>query len=116
MKKIQGLQTPHGATSRLVSKLGMEAKRIDCCVDDCMLYYNNGVLTECKFCNMSRYHAKTVGTSNRKLVPVKAMFYLPIIPRLQRMFASLQTTSQMTCHYENKRSSGMLCHPSDGEA
>ena len=82
---------------RLVLKLGLEAKRIDCCVDGCMLYYNNdGVLTECKFCNKPRYHAKTVGTSNKKLVPVKAMFYLPIIPRLQRMFASMQTASQMT--------------------
>ena len=32
------------------------------------------------------------------------------------MFASMQTVSQMTCHYENRRSSGMLHHPSDGEA
>jgi len=67
----------------LESKLGWEAKRIDYCADGCMLYYNNdGVLTECKFCNKPRYRAKTVGTSNKKSVPVKAMFYLPIIPRL----------------------------------
>ena len=47
---------------RLVSKLGLEAKRIDCCVDGCMLYYNNdGVLTECKLCNKLRYRAKIVG-------------------------------------------------------
>ena len=102
---------------RLVSKLGLEAKRIDCCVDDCMLYYDNDiVLTECKFCNKPRYCAKTVGTSNRRLVPVKAMFYLPIIPRLRRIFALIQTASQMSWHYENRRSSNMLRHPSDGEA
>ena len=47
---------------RLVLKLELEAKRIDYCVDGCMLYYDNdGVLTECKFCNKLRYHAKTVG-------------------------------------------------------
>jgi len=46
---------------------------------------------------------------------LKSMFYLPIIPRLQRMFASMQTTQHMTWHYE-KKIEGMLCHPSDGEA
>ncbi|KAH1253813.1 hypothetical protein GmHk_04G010384 [Glycine max] len=56
---------------RLVSKLGLEAKRIDYCVDGCMLYYDNDVaLTECKFCNKPRYCAKTIGTSNRKPVLV----------------------------------------------
>ena len=45
---------------RLVSKLGLEAKKIDCCMDDCMFYYNNDVvLTECKFANKPRYCAKT---------------------------------------------------------
>ena len=102
---------------RLVLKLGLEAKRIDCCVDGFMLYYNNdGALIECKFCNKPRYRAKTIGTSSKKPVPVKAMFNFPIIPRLQKMFESMQTSSQMTWHYENKRSFGMLRHPSDGEA
>jgi len=106
----------HDAKS-LVSKLGLEAKRIDYCVDGCMLYYDNDVaLTECKFCNKHRYRAKTIGTSNRYPGLVKAMFYLPIILRLQRLFASIQTASQMSWHYENKISSGMLRHPSNGEA
>jgi len=82
---------------KLVSKLRLEAKRISYHVDGCMLYYSNdGVLIECKFCNKPRYRAKTPRTSNKKSVPVKAMFYFPIIPRLQRMFASMQTASQMT--------------------
>ena len=50
---------------RLVSNLGLEAKRIDYCVDAYMLYYNNdGASTECKFCNKPRYRAKVVETSN----------------------------------------------------
>ena len=32
------------------------------------------------------------------------------------MFASIETVNQMTLHYENKRDSGVLCHPCDGEA
>ena len=43
------------------------------------------------------------------------MFYFPIIQRLKRMFASMQTTQHMTWHYEHK-TQGMLHHPSDGEA
>ena len=50
----------HDAKS-LVSKLGLEAKRIDCCVDDYMLYSDIDVtLIECKFCNKHRYPAKTI--------------------------------------------------------
>jgi len=101
----------------LISKLGLEAKRIDCCVDDCMLYYNNdGALTEYKFGNKPRYRVKTAGISNKKPVPIETMFYLPIIPMLQKMFASMIIASQMTWNYENRRSLGMLHHPSDGEA
>lgn len=58
-----------------------------------MLYYDNefvtndGVLVECKFCQVSRYCDPNTGMSMHKLVPVKAIFYLPTIPRLQRIFA-----------------------------
>ena len=69
-----------------------------------------------KFSNKPRYRAKTTGRSNRKSVPVKAMFYMPLLLRFQRLFQSIQTASQMSWHYENRRSSGMLRHPYDGEA
>jgi len=53
-----------------------------------MLFYDNeygkndGALLECKFCHKSRYHHHNTGACNKKPVAVKAMFYLPIIPRL----------------------------------
>jgi len=99
---------------RLVSKLGLEYKKIDCYVNGCMLFYDNdngkndASLLECKFCGQARYHTIHAGRRQR-------MFYLPIIPRLQRMFASMETTQHMTWQYENK-SQGVLRHPSDGEA
>jgi uncharacterized protein YggL (DUF469 family) len=78
---------------QLVAKLGLEVKRIDCCVNGCMLYYNNefGVsddaLLECKFCQEPRYRVtRNSRSSRRKPIPRKAMFYLPIIPRLQRLY------------------------------
>ncbi|XP_045809825.1 uncharacterized protein LOC123904179 [Trifolium pratense] len=93
---------------QLVAKLGLGAKRIDCCVNGCMLYYSNefgvddGALLECKFCQEPRYRVTRNSRSvRRKPIPRKAMFYLPIISRLQRLYASMQTTSKMTWHREN---------------
>ncbi|CAJ2657167.1 unnamed protein product [Trifolium pratense] len=93
---------------QLVAKLGLGAKRIDCCVNGCMLYYSNefgvddGALLECKFCQEPRYRVTRNSRSvRRKPIPRKAMFYLPIIPRLQRLYASMQTASKMTWHRKN---------------
>ena len=49
---------------RLVSKLGLEPKMIDCCVDYILYYKNDGALTKCKFSKKPRYRANTIGTSN----------------------------------------------------
>lgn len=36
---------------KLVSKLGMESKVIDCCINGCMLYYKDyKIAKECRFC------------------------------------------------------------------
>ena len=75
-------------TKRLVLKLGLTTRRIDCCIQGCMLFYDNeygkndGALIRCKFCDMPRYHDRSTGANTKKLVLVKTMFYLPIIPRL----------------------------------
>ncbi|XP_075087662.1 uncharacterized protein LOC142169665 [Nicotiana tabacum] len=51
-----------------------------------------------------------------KKFPTKRMHYLPIIPRLKRLYASMSFAPHMRWHYENRRVPGILCHPSDGEA
>ncbi|XP_058767341.1 uncharacterized protein LOC131641034 [Vicia villosa] len=117
------LPTTFYEAKKLVSKLGLRVRKIDCCINGCMLFYDNefgtqdGLLEECKFCMSPRYKvpSRAVNT-NQDRVAVKSMFYLPIIPRLKRMFASMHTASQMTWHHTNKTSSGTMRHPSDGEA
>lgn len=118
-----GLPQSYYDAKRLVSKLGLGVKRIDCCVKGCMLYYDNEFgmndanLVECKFCQQPRYHQRNNSRVSRgKSIPRKAMFYLPIVSRLQRLFASIQTAGNMTWHYENRRNSSELRHPSDGQA
>jgi len=58
---------------------------------------------------------QSIQDEGKKTIPLNSMFCLPIIPRLQRMFALIHTTQQMTWHYENKNQ-GVLCHPFGGEA
>ncbi|XP_075091894.1 uncharacterized protein LOC107830110 [Nicotiana tabacum] len=100
---------------KLVSKLGLSSERIDCCEKGCMLFYKDDAsLKNYKFCNQPHY--KEVINSKKKKVPVKAMHYLPLIPRLKRLYASMSSAPHMRWHYKNRRPPGILCHPSDGEA
>ena len=94
----------------LVSKLGLSSIRIDCCEKGCMLYYKEDVnLESCKFCSHPRY--KT-GSTGKKLA-IKAMHYLPLIPRLKRLYASNSSAPHMRWHRENRRPPGVMCHPSE---
>ncbi|KAF3646878.1 hypothetical protein FXO38_18938 [Capsicum annuum] len=89
-------------TKKLVSKLGLSSERIHCCEKGCMLFYKeDSNLGHCKFCNQPRY--KKVRHGKGKKVPVKSMHYLPLIPRLKRLYASISFASHMRWHYENKR-------------
>ncbi|XP_060210859.1 uncharacterized protein LOC132637848 [Lycium barbarum] len=98
---------------RLVSKLGLSSMRIDCCENGCMLYYKDDEgLESCKFCGRARFKQ----THSGKRVVVKAMHYLPLTPRLKRLYASNSCARHMRWHSENRRSPGVMCHPSDGEA
>jgi len=87
---------------RFPLKLRLQVKKIDCCVKGCTLFYNNefgkndGALVECKFFNAARYQLyDDVGPQKHKPILVKSMFYLPIILRLQRLFASTHTAAKM---------------------
>lgn len=77
---------------KLVSKLGMESKLIDCCIKGFMLYYKDDQIEkECRFCHAPRYKVGKGG----KEVPLKHMPYLPLTPRLKRLYASMNLTHYM---------------------
>jgi len=44
------------------------------------------------------------------------MWYLPLAPRLQRLYSSPATARNMKWHFENVPEKGVLIHPSDREA
>ncbi|XP_070031690.1 uncharacterized protein [Nicotiana tomentosiformis] len=98
---------------RLVSKLRLSSMRIDFCEDSFMLYYKaDANLESCKFCEKTRFKRVSCG----KKVVVKSIHYLPLIPRLKTLYASMSFAPHMRWHYENRRSSSVMWHPSYGEA
>ena len=62
---------------KLVSKLGLTSRRIDCCIQGCMLFYDSEYgktddsLIRCKFCDMPRYRDHNIGGNTKKLVLIK---------------------------------------------
>ncbi|KAK2383561.1 hypothetical protein QL285_070997 [Trifolium repens] len=113
----QCLLQNHYQATKLVSTLGLEVEKIDCCTNGCLLYYKEDIhLTECRVCQAPRYVPRRKGMGNHKDVPQKRMFYFPIIPRLQRLYASKESASQMRWHRNNISNPNILRHPSDGKA
>jgi len=83
-----------------------------------MLFYTDEELqlNECKFFHKPRFQIQDVGRGKYKEVPIKRMHYLPLMPRLKRLYVSMSSTPHMMWHHENRRELGVLCHPFDGEA
>ncbi|XP_019160044.1 PREDICTED: uncharacterized protein LOC109156648 [Ipomoea nil] len=104
-------------TKKLIQGLGLPVEKIDCCRLGCMLYWGDDKeLTQCKLCQQPRYK-KSSRSSNQSLVSYKKMYYLPLAPRLKRLYASKTTAASMRWHNEDHgHDSGVMCHPSDSEA
>ena len=106
---------------KLVCPLGLEVQKIHACPNDCILYrgeYEN--LDACPVCSALRYKIRkddpgdVEGEPPRKRVPAKVMWYLPIIPRLKRLFRNKDNAKLMRWHKEERKKDSMLRHPADG--
>ncbi|KAJ0799914.1 putative Transposase-associated domain-containing protein [Helianthus annuus] len=98
-------------TKKSLEKLSLPYERIDVCINHCMLFYKQDkTLTQCKYCKESRYK------SDRNKVPNLVMSYMPIGPRLKRLYMSTKTAKDMTWHHNHKTMEGSMAHPSDGMA
>ncbi|KAJ8749973.1 hypothetical protein K2173_013888 [Erythroxylum novogranatense] len=83
---------------KLIRGLGLPVEKIDCCRLRCMLFKPR-----------KRY-------TKHKLVPWKRMYYFPLTPRLQSLYASDVTASHMRWHAEHEQEDRVMTHPSDALA
>jgi hypothetical protein len=73
--------------------MGLKFKKIHACKNDCILFCgDNAALTECPKYGTSRYKRRTdEGDDDEEVhhwVPRKVAWYIPIISRLKRLFAT----------------------------
>ena len=98
--------------------MAMDIERMQACPNDCMLYRNEySNLHVCITCGTSRYKRKTPiiensSTSNNG-PPAKVLWYLPIIPRLKRLFANPKDAKLLRWHAEERKIDGKIRHVAD---
>ena len=95
--------------------------KIHACPKDCMLFRGDRAMQEtCHVCKSSRWKDGEKNGSpaqpKRKKKPAKVLCYFPLIPRIQRLFATNKTSDDMQWHDEGRTKDGKLRHPADGEA
>ncbi|XP_057993145.1 uncharacterized protein LOC131174101 [Hevea brasiliensis] len=107
---------------KVIQDLGLSYKKIDACVNNCMLYWKEDErLDFCKICGYSRwktdkYNGEDKVKTNGKRIPKKILRYFPLKPRLQRLFMSTKTTSLMRWHKDKRVDDGVMRHPADSMA
>ncbi|GLU06904.1 hypothetical protein SLE2022_238890 [Rubroshorea leprosula] len=106
------------SAKKMINVLGLEYKKIDICVKDCFLYYDEQSknLTACPVCGESRYEPRNMSAIRQKNVPRKSLWYLPITPRLQRLYMSRKTAEHMTWHLKCREDADEVIHPAGSEA
>ena len=104
---------------KLMCSMGLEIERIHACPNDCILYRNEYVdLHECPICGTSRYKRKNQTKENSDVKqkfgpPAKMLWYLPIVPRLKRLFANVKDAKWLRWHAEERKIDGKIRHVAD---
>ncbi|XP_074283417.1 uncharacterized protein LOC141607966 [Silene latifolia] len=101
---------------KLLCPLDLGYEKIDACPNDCLLYRNEySHLHECPRCSKSRYKlADGIEFELGKKYPsAKVLWYLPIIPRLLRLFSIKSDAKHLRWHAEGRKKDGKLRHPAD---
>jgi hypothetical protein len=85
----------------LLEGLGMEYEKIDVCQDNCMLFWKeHGREQKCLKCGKSRY-VDLVNEDGEKVVTKvahKQLRYMPLTPRVKRLFLSRKIAMHMRWH------------------
>jgi len=113
-----GNEIPKSAyyAKKLMNPLGLGYTKIDACPNDCVLYRKEYELLEaCPVCGESRYKGVEVQSSEKKPPPAKVLWYLPIIPRLRRLFSLQEDAKNLVWHDEGRKKDGLIRHPADAK-
>ncbi|KAI5354967.1 hypothetical protein L3X38_007862 [Prunus dulcis] len=109
------LPKDHKHAQKVLHGLGLGYEKIHACKNNCMFFYKeHEMLDTCPICNESRF--KMTSQNRTTKIPQKVMRYLPLKPRLQRLYMSTHTATDMRWHKEKRVDDDVMRHPADGEA
>ncbi|KAL3839280.1 hypothetical protein ACJIZ3_023871 [Penstemon smallii] len=99
---------------KVLKGIGLGYQLIHACKNDCILFWKEHEnLENSPVCNESRWK---VNGAKRKKIPHKILRYFPLKPRLQRLYMSRKTASDMRWHKDGKvESDDTMIHPADSE-
>ena len=91
----------------------MEYQKIHACPNDCILCRNQfAEMHKCPTCGVSRYKVNdgecTDDATTNNIHPAKVCWYLPIIPRFKRLFASADDAKNLRWHAYGRIIDGLL--------
>ncbi|CAL2271249.1 unnamed protein product [Prunus armeniaca] len=109
------LPKDHRQAQKVLNGLRLGYEKIHACKNNCMLFYKEyETLDTCPICKESRF--KMTSQNRTTKIPQKVMRYLPWKPRLQRLYMSTHTATDMRWHKEKRVDDDVMRHPADGEA
>ncbi|CAN6678591.1 unnamed protein product [Malus baccata var. baccata] len=115
LPKDNCLPEDHKSAQKMLKGLGLGYEKIHACVNNCILFYKENIqLDKCPVCNEPRF--KMTSQNRKTKIPQKVMRYLPLKPRLQRLYMSMHTTTDMRWHKERRVNDDVMRHHADGEA
>ena len=99
---------------KLLCPMGLDAEKIHACPNDCVLYrrkYKD--LSECPKCGTSRYKEANNAYDDKVGPPRKVMWYLPIVPRIKRLFDNVEDARNLIWHANGRKTDEMIWHVAD---
>ena len=102
-----------GDRPRAKTSLVNRPEQIHACPNDCILYRKDfELLKSCLRCGLSHYKLKqkdddTIEDIEKHGPPMKVMWYLPIIPRMKRLFTNLNDAKNPILHPDERKCDGM---------
>ncbi|XP_042980114.1 uncharacterized protein LOC122310298 [Carya illinoinensis] len=117
-----GASLPKNAyeAKKYMNELGLGYEKILVCPNGCMLFWKeNENLETCVVCGASKWKQKESMndmSKKGKRSPAKILRWFPLKTRLQMLFMSSKTSSQMKWHAVGRTNDGVLRHPVDGMA
>ncbi|GKV17042.1 hypothetical protein SLEP1_g27595 [Rubroshorea leprosula] len=105
------------SAKKIMRRFSLSYKKYDVCVNNCFLYYgeyeDKNYIT-CLVCGEPRY--KEAHVQQNQYIPRKSLWYLPITPRLKRLYMCRKTAERMTWHLTCSGESKKIVHPTGAEA